>query len=1638
MQKLVLLLVVAISIVGCLSKPVPWQPGDVKLDVPPRDGRTMDGNGDVPAATPDVALDVVPDLQDVSPEAVFDIAEVLDVHEVEPPEDTPVVELVDSINELDTMADAADVCVPDCEWKDCGDDGCGGTCGECNDNQDCIDGVCDSPPHHVWSNCFGGFENDYSRSMAVDDSGNVYITGSFDSSSIDFGGDPLENSGNQDIFIAKLDTDGNHVWSDNFGGDSFDEGEALAVGSDGNVCITGSFNSSPIDFGGDPIEQLGGNSDVFLVKLDSEGGHAWSKGFGTPGEEDGLTVAVSSDGSVLVAGRFADSETGGVDFGGGALQNHGHGDMFVAKFGATGDHLWSKGFGGEGDDTAQSLALTGGGDVYVVGTSLSAAIDFGDGPLEDATKDIFAVKLDANGEYLWATRFGGELAEYAFSVSSDCGDNVFFTGKTKSSAIDFGGGPLEGDGSLGDAYVVKLSPGGDHVWSDIFVGDNNDGAYSVFAGPDGGAYLAGYSFSTELNLGGGPLPGGTFIARLDADGDHVWSKAFSGPYGRAIAVDPSGNVYLTTYDSTKDFGGGPIQGFGGADICVAKFSQPGSDCQPDCDGKMCGWDGCWGTCGECTSQQEACVEGVCQCQPACGGKECGDDGCGGECGTCAACGKLCQEGQCVFVNCDGVECGDDGCSGSCGVCTADNKHCSGGMCVCIYEECNEVCCSEDEICFGDVCCLPDCTDKECGSDGCGGECPPGCDDGKPCTTDDCAEGGCSYPVTVGCLMNGDCIAAEAEEPDAFCMYCDPAQAVDQWSPKSDGVTCGNNADCQGGACSCIYEECVDVCCDDGQVCFDQQCCSPACEGKECGDDGCGGSCGECGEETVCLGEQCDWGVMECGGIACPPLAGYSVTCNAQAHCEYANEDESGWKQWDVWLYISPGSFQMGCPPDPEDEDQCSETGLKPSDELPQHMVEIDYRYFISKYEIVVAQYEACNAVQPEKCLTPSTTDDDGAGWGTNYWQDGIDPDDEDNIFHERLDHPQNGLTWQQAGDFCAWTAPGGRLPSEAEWEYAATGPMHATYPWGDSPDPTCSNDTAVFNHAGGAEGYGCTEGGTWSVDSKTAGMSWCGALGMGGNVWEWTQDWYHDNYQYAPDDGSVWDDPSSSSRVIRGGSFFNAATSMRSAERFHHAPGDHDGRFGARCVRPSPPSGCVPDCTDKECGDNGCGVWCGECSGGQNCQAGTCLAAFVSIPAGSFWMGSPAGDGEQCPQGYEGGGCTGDGTGTTLAEPGRDSDETLHNVELTHDFEMQGHEVTQGEWKAAFGNWNPSDYPLCGDNCPVESVSWFDALAFANWRSEQALLTPCYVFSEVKCGDESPVGSSYEICLAEGKGGIGDATVTLADGASTPYECTGYRLPTEAEWEHAARALSLTAFHPSGGNDGAITHIGREPLDLNLDLIGWYGGNSTATYGSEYDCSSWFAGADKCGPQPVGGKEANEQGLKDMSGNVWEWCWDTYCADNTGYGGDPDGSGCENSTRTLRGGSWGDSAKLCRSAERSYYPPDVRDSYRGFRLVRTLTQCSDNECNGGEDCSNCPDDCACPGGQLCVDGDCCMPDCTGKECGDDGCGGSCGACSAPQILCVDGQCGGCDDGNETPWDGCTDGEVTEFQLNTTSPKTSAY
>ncbi|MEP7122182.1 MAG: SBBP repeat-containing protein [Byssovorax sp.] len=429
----------------------------------------------------------------------------------------------------------------------------------------------------AWAEVFGDAGHlQFGTSIAVDSAGSVLVTGSF-YGSVDFGGGLLTSAGGRDIFVAKFNALGVHQWSKSFGGAADQLGWSIAVDSMDSVLVMGDFEGS-IDFGGKPLVSAG-SGDIFVVKLDMNGVHQWSKSFGDGMEQAGRGVAVDSAGDVLLTGSF----TGSVNFGGSSLTSVNGRDVFVAKLdSSSGAHLWSKRFGGTtaaDDGAGQSVAVDSARAVLLTG-SFAGSVDFGGGLAPSAGgRDIFVVKLDANGAYQWSKSFGDGEDQLGASIAVDSMRSVLVTGDFNGD-FSFGGAPptLLKSGGNGDIFVAKLDLNGAHQWSKSF-GDAADQAGKGVAVDSADDVLLTGSFSGFVDFGGGQLPsagnGDIFLAKFDGKGGHQWSKRFGDAdyqSGASIAVDSAGNVLLTgVIAGTVEFGGGPVVSAGERDVFVAKF-----------------------------------------------------------------------------------------------------------------------------------------------------------------------------------------------------------------------------------------------------------------------------------------------------------------------------------------------------------------------------------------------------------------------------------------------------------------------------------------------------------------------------------------------------------------------------------------------------------------------------------------------------------------------------------------------------------------------------------------------------------------------------------------------------------------------------------------------------------------------------------------------------------------------------------------------------------------------------------------------------------------------------------------------------------------------------------------------------------
>jgi hypothetical protein len=324
-----------------------------------------------------------------------------------------------------------------------------------------------SDGHCLWAKRFGGSQDGYGVSVIVSSTGDVFVAGLFGTylggsgETATFGGGTLTSPTGFSIVLAKYaGATGAHQWSKSFPTGYYANGYtvppvrlALAVDSTGNVVLTGYFAGS-VDFGGGPLVSAG-DTDIFLAKYaGTNGAHLWSKRVGSTGTDRGTGVALDSRDNVVVTGSFV----GTVDFGGGALRTPRVGnDVFVAKYSASGAHVWSKRFGGTNGDSGTAVAVDSLDDLTVTG-GFQGTVDFGGGALSSAgSMDIFVAKYTAGGSHLWSKRFGGTGDDRSLGVAMDDFDgSVVVTGYFPGT-VDFGSGPLT---SAGDTaiFLLKLAP----------------------------------------------------------------------------------------------------------------------------------------------------------------------------------------------------------------------------------------------------------------------------------------------------------------------------------------------------------------------------------------------------------------------------------------------------------------------------------------------------------------------------------------------------------------------------------------------------------------------------------------------------------------------------------------------------------------------------------------------------------------------------------------------------------------------------------------------------------------------------------------------------------------------------------------------------------------------------------------------------------------------------------------------------------------------------------------------------------------------------------------------------------------------------------------------------------------------------
>jgi predicted RNA binding protein with dsRBD fold (UPF0201 family) len=353
-----------------------------------------------------------------------------------------------------------------------------------------------------WNKTWGGSGYDSGAGIALDGSGNAFITGSTES---------YEDE-NGDAFLLKYDSSGNLLWNKTWGGSFDDRGYGIALDGSGNLFITGYTKS----YGA-------GYYDAFLLKYDSDGNLLWYKTWGGSDSDYGKGIALDSSGNAFITGSTKSYGAG-------------YDDAFLLKYDSDGNLLWYKTWGGSDSDYGKGIALDGSGNAFITGDTYS----FGAG-----YSDAFLLKYDVSGNQLWNKTWGGSDSDYGKGIMLDSSGNAFITGSTDSYE----------DGN-GDAFLLKYDSSGNLLWYKTWGGSDYDYGCEIALDASGNLFITGSTYS----YGAGYRD--IFLLKYDSSGNLLWYKIWGGSnsdWGKGIALDASGNAFIT--GETNSYGAGNYDTF---------------------------------------------------------------------------------------------------------------------------------------------------------------------------------------------------------------------------------------------------------------------------------------------------------------------------------------------------------------------------------------------------------------------------------------------------------------------------------------------------------------------------------------------------------------------------------------------------------------------------------------------------------------------------------------------------------------------------------------------------------------------------------------------------------------------------------------------------------------------------------------------------------------------------------------------------------------------------------------------------------------------------------------------------------------------------------------------------------------------
>lgn len=441
-----------------------------------------------------------------------------------------------------------------------------GTCTVTMDRERVVGALFGKPGEALWVKQLGGTDSDSGESIAIDSNNDLIVVGSFRRTTM--AGPELTSNGDSDAYVVKLaSSSGNIVWAKRFGGTLTDEAFSVVVDGARNVYISGAFKGT-VDFGSGPLTATGSTA-IFVLKLDPNGSFVWAQKIENNDLANRRSVIATNGNSVIVAGGFFGSITVGTTTATGTGTSP---DMFVLRMlASTGEVSWVKSFAGTSYEIPQGATLDSNGNAVIAGR-FSGTVNFGGGVLAapDSMSSGFLLKVaDVNGAHLLSKRFGGSKNTSGAAIAVDSANNIFVIGDFLDT-VDFGctNQLTATQADIPDVFLVKYTQAGSCIWAKGFGGTATAApgrsAAAIAVNNSGDVAVAG-SFCGSIWFDGKTLTSASACSTIPTDrGMDVFAARFAGDGMHLNSIRAGG--------TSDDYGRGIAQGTDGRLFVTGRFN----------------------------------------------------------------------------------------------------------------------------------------------------------------------------------------------------------------------------------------------------------------------------------------------------------------------------------------------------------------------------------------------------------------------------------------------------------------------------------------------------------------------------------------------------------------------------------------------------------------------------------------------------------------------------------------------------------------------------------------------------------------------------------------------------------------------------------------------------------------------------------------------------------------------------------------------------------------------------------------------------------------------------------------------------------------------------------------------------------